>query len=573
MKTHITRVTSLVVAAAVLAQPCMIVNAQPATQPAATGVTAGLVGTALQHTYERGDPFARSMIRPGVVNQIKGEVAEQMAVAYLDGAALRARVGRTGFDALHGVLDAGGRPRELIVYEAKYGLSQLGQTADGVQLGRRWSDRRLVAMANRLNALAEGTTRGSVSIAARPPGVSDVMPVPMTGRTAMYWRANPSSGWNLDPANLPPEAVSAQTREWSRLMRNSAAGSTPYRRVLVQIKPTENGLRFDFRDAARLSSTTLVDTLPITRSVTNEVDLNKLRSASSVELARVLRAKLPEMSVDDINAMAQTTARNLRSLDNLHQVPETFGRGLARRAAVAGALGASLDTALRFSFGERDAGRLAINAASTGTVVMLSNAVGEGVERAMLRSPSLYARANAIGLSTGLGGGRSVAGLAKHAFRGGGYLIVLPIVQYSLGLTSSRDATREVVSGAVGFGAGAVASGGTVALISAFGTASTGTAISSLGGAAATNATLAWLGGGSVAAGGGGVAAGSTLLLTGVGAVVVLASVTTMVAFNYYDEKQEQERIRLTIESLKKVENFPIEHVSSTITFRQQQSK
>ena len=43
-------------------------------------------------------------------------------------------------------------------------------------------------------------------------------------------------------------------------------------------------------------------------------------------------------------------------------------------------------------------------------------------------------------------------------------------------------------------------------------TASTGTAISSLGGVAATNATLAWLGGGSLAAGGGGIALGTAVL-------------------------------------------------------------
>ena len=50
----------------------------------------------------------------------------------------------------------------------------------------------------------------------------------------------------------------------------------------------------------------------------------------------------------------------------------------------------------------------------------------------------------------------------------------------------------------------------------AFGTASTGTAISALSGAAATNAALAWIGGGALAAGGGGMVAGqSFLLLTG----------------------------------------------------------
>ncbi len=45
-----------------------------------------------------------------------------------------------------------------------------------------------------------------------------------------------------------------------------------------------------------------------------------------------------------------------------------------------------------------------------------------------------------------------------------------------------------------------------------FGVASTGTAISTLSGAAATNAALAWLGGGTLAAGGGGMAAGSAFL-------------------------------------------------------------
>ena len=45
-----------------------------------------------------------------------------------------------------------------------------------------------------------------------------------------------------------------------------------------------------------------------------------------------------------------------------------------------------------------------------------------------------------------------------------------------------------------------------------FGTASTGTAISTLSGAVATKAALAWLGGGAVAAGGGGIAAGNALL-------------------------------------------------------------
>lgn len=51
-----------------------------------------------------------------------------------------------------------------------------------------------------------------------------------------------------------------------------------------------------------------------------------------------------------------------------------------------------------------------------------------------------------------------------------------------------------------------------MAFATTFGTAATGTAISSLSGVAATNAALAWLGGGALAVGGGGMAAGSTIL-------------------------------------------------------------
>lgn len=65
---------------------------------------------------------------------------------------------------------------------------------------------------------------------------------------------------------------------------------------------------------------------------------------------------------------------------------------------------------------------------------------------------------------------------------------------------------------ALGTAGGFAAAGATTAAVMAFGTASTGTAISTLSGVAATNATLAAIGGGSIAAGGGGVAAGTAIL-------------------------------------------------------------
>lgn len=88
----------------------------------------------------------------------------------------------------------------------------------------------------------------------------------------------------------------------------------------------------------------------------------------------------------------------------------------------------------------------------------------------------------------------------------------------------SITAIEFLASSAFSAGAGALAGfaayGGTMAL----GVASTGTAISSLSGIAAYNATLAALGGGSIAAGGGGMALGSTILAGAVvGPVVAVA--------------------------------------------------
>jgi hypothetical protein len=59
---------------------------------------------------------------------------------------------------------------------------------------------------------------------------------------------------------------------------------------------------------------------------------------------------------------------------------------------------------------------------------------------------------------------------------------------------------------------GAVTAASAYSMVGLLASASTGTGISTLSGAAATNATLAWLGGGSLAAGGGGIAAGTVVL-------------------------------------------------------------
>ena len=105
------------------------------------------------------------------------------------------------------------------------------------------------------------------------------------------------------------------------------------------------------------------------------------------------------------------------------------------------------------------------------------------------------------------------------------------------------DASSALKSTATVGVLGAAAAMGTPAMVTsavgALATASTGTAISSLSGVAATNATLAWLGGGSLATGGGGMSAGATVLseIT-MGATAGIGLIAAgLIASTYYSKK------------------------------------
>lgn len=109
---------------------------------------------------------------------------------------------------------------------------------------------------------------------------------------------------------------------------------------------------------------------------------------------------------------------------------------------------------------------------------------------------------------------------------------------------------KEIVIGLgkstlVGGASGVLASQGMVAIVTAFGTASTGTAISSLSGVAAKNAILAFLGGGSLAAGGGGMALGSIVLgSVAVAPALLVGSYMIKKSLEGTLEKLKQEKIK-----------------------------
>lgn len=101
--------------------------------------------------------------------------------------------------------------------------------------------------------------------------------------------------------------------------------------------------------------------------------------------------------------------------------------------------------------------------------------------------------------------------------------LALPDASDAAKLAASASSMKDVVAGGLAaLGTGGLAGLAAFGSVGLLGSASTGTAIASLSGVAATNATLAWLGGGSLAAGGFG-AAGGVAVLGGIVAGPVLA--------------------------------------------------
>ncbi len=103
----------------------------------------------------------------------------------------------------------------------------------------------------------------------------------------------------------------------------------------------------------------------------------------------------------------------------------------------------------------------------------------------------------------------------------------------SLGMTA--------LNASKGLSTGYATATATYFLVAEIAAASTETAISTLSGAAATNATLTWLAGGALAAGGGGVAAGTVVM----GGLVAIPALAIMGIFSHYSANKKIKEVAI----------------------------
>lgn len=475
---------------------------------------------------------------------VKGALGEAVAgrnylSAYLaktgNWVSISPRVGPNGIDHVFVKADPKtGMPKGLIVGESKYNTSQLGQTRDGIQLGRKWINKRLKGLGNRYLQMSD--VRQCAPLLASTPKYNLAVKL-RNGKTVLFWKTRSTDSWKVD-CN-PSELAEAQriAKIYGSYLKAAGDGKIAYRSRLFQIKPKGDNLTIIIKDASNLDKVRKVSLLKNTGIIKLEGVLKeKIPEDMMPAIESSFRKKLPGLSEGDIRKVAkkivdEESARSLKEAQGkIYVVKNIVINSLfALTASVVLDIGQQLLLTRKIKWKKT---------AVVGVVAGASTAAAQGINIVLMESQWMARLAGKLNCSSVLlssvissvGGGILFSGLSS-------------LGMYCWGYVDKKEAIRGAMIGAGSSIAGGAAVLTTMALVSAFGTASTGTAIATLSGAAATNATLAALGGGAISAGGGGMAVGA-MVLSGIGVAAAIVAVPAIVfSYKAYDAKQETNRI------------------------------
>lgn len=440
------------------------------------------------------------------------------------------RLGSQGLDHVFVKFDRRtGLLRDIMIGETKYGSSQLGQTKDGLQLGSRWTQKRLSGLGNRYLSLSK------VNTCAPVPSIKPHYEMTVTlknGKTVTFWKNSSTDSWKA--GCRPEELAEAQkmARNYGKFFLGAGEGRISYRSRLFHIKPEGNNLVIEIKDASRLDQAGSAAKLKKVGTITLKGVLGKsiksLPKDVRQHIVNALRKKMPELSEQEIDKLSAKLVEKVKVGDVLKKPGawQAYGKTALTMGATV-VLSTLVDGVIQYaSSGEIDPMRLGLTAGAT----LLGSLTSVGAMKwQWLATLAKSLNCSRIMLAGGVGGIATSLAVTWGA--------------YAMGYGDLKSAMRSTVIGVGATIGGVAASAGTMALVAAYGTASTGTAIASLSGAAATNASLAVLGGGAVSAGGGGMAVGAAVL----GGIVTVAAVTVagaiLFSYHLYDSAQETKRI------------------------------
>lgn len=487
--------------------------------------------------------LARSFI---VRNNFKGNYGESIAEkAFIDKylttegrwQSVTPRSGPQGLDHVF-VKTRNGVIKDIMVGESKFNTSRLDTTVDGnVQMSEGWINPRLKKLGLNYSRASQVQTFGFGKAPLNP--LRKLGVVLKNGKKVYFWADGKPPKWSFTGTQDELAEAKQRAAQYGIYFTKASSGMVKYRSRVFNIVPKGSDVEIRIYDAQSIVKANLHAVDP---QVVIKIEKAMLaKGAVSVDdLATQLKKKLG-LSDEDCTAYAR---RVLKKYDTKSLMGDfSLTRNVLASSAKATAVGTAIDTAIQLiSSGEVNSGSLAINAGG----MFLGTTAGQ-VTHITLSQPAAH---NFIkNVSGPLRCSASMTSTLLSSVVGG--LVTSGILSYGAylaGYSDLKTANRQILIGSASTGAGAAVTCGAMWVATTWGTAGTGTAISSLSGAAASNAALAWLGGGTVASGGGGMAAGAAVLTGGAALVIAGVAVVGYYSFKMYDQHEDTVRIANELE-------------------------
>lgn len=516
----------------------------------ARGIASALASASATALAKADLALARSYVTP---NAYKGNLGEGLVEkVFLNEHLLQSgnwqsitpRFGPQGLDHLWIKLDKNGLIRDILVGETKYNTSTLNRfTKDGVQMGDTWIRQRLQRLSQGYYGIAQKQGIGF----GKPTLNSEKLEIVLKGgKQVCFWRAG-GKEWNFSGTAMELDEARRLATQYGAYFDGAATGAVRYRTRVFNLVPKGKSMELRIYDAQKIVNGNMHAATPSTIIPLSEKVLSQGDASIKKEIAKILHRKLGLSDTESLN-FAQRVVKEC-SRGSLIKGSHSLYGSIAVKSAMAGGAASVVDVAIQLGMtGTVDPRFLVVTIPSVG----IGTAVAQTTHIGLTKLPGILAatRHQVIQrLSGPLRLSSSASSTISSTVGGAVTSLLFAYGSYWAGNIDLQTANRYAITGLAGVGAGALVSSGVMLAVGTWGTAGTGVAISTLSGAAATNASLAVLGGGTVATGGGGMALGTAVL----GGVAIVAAIAATAAFTYcyklYDENQDNKRIYLKLEA------------------------
>lgn len=516
------------------------IQAAPAAEKKTTPPEYGYIPPAITAAgatalYPAGSEYALSKV---YTKHIKGSIGEQIATKSImrDFLAkgncydITPRSGPQGFDHLVVKVNENGIPIYPLVGESKYGSSKLGFTKDGKQMSPRWVKARFRMLSTQYATVHQ--TEKIQTHTKLPLNLRLLISI-VTGdnKVIHFWQSKNPPGnktWYSNATQAELTQAKKLAGEYSKFFKAAGDGRIGYRARLFHIAPKGNDIVLNIYDGNNLhhGAKPMHKPIILQNALSAKLTGKEIRDA----LARKLQPHFKNFSENQLKDQANKLLKQYTAQQLIQQRSFLASnvKALGMNSVAAGAI------------------PLLLNLCTSGDVNLhdVSYSIGSATA-AFGSSIAIDTLMTKLGASAALNS--TISAASAYGMGGVAYAAIL----YAAGDIDSAQAAQIGGASMAGGVAATAVHAGLMALPSAIGaTSGTGTAIASLSGAAAKNATLAYLGGGTVASGGGGMALGTLVTCGAVAVAAIAVTYGVMKICERYDDNDQIQYYQLMLQNL-----------------------